>query len=110
MKKFIVMLIVYFILGIPFGFLDQQSKAAPEAPTIVSMKTKMGTVTFDHIIHSNKNECIVCHHSGVNVSCKTCHGVNSEILKVKKAFHKQCKACHKDQEVGPVKCKECHIK
>ena len=31
-------------------------------------------------------------------------------LSLYKAFHDNCKGCHKEQQKGPVKCIECHPK
>lgn len=84
--------------------------AQTNGPPEVTYSPKMGTVTFDHTKHQSTVDCATCHHTGEYISCKSCHGVKSEAPKAKNAFHKQCKNCHKEQKVGPTKCKECHIK
>lgn len=85
---------------------------AVDAPgsDIVLEGGKMGAVTFSHAKHSS-NECTACHHKGVDSgTCTSCHGVDKAAPKAKKAFHDQCKGCHKEMKAGPTKCKECHVK
>jgi len=84
--------------------------AASTGPKEIKYTPKMGTVTFNHAAHQNRTDCVTCHHTGDSAQCKSCHGVDSTAPKVKSAYHKTCKSCHKKLKKGPIKCKECHIK
>jgi hypothetical protein len=78
-------------------------------------------------------QCKDCHHvykDGKNVweegqavqKCSECHNVyklgkdlreaseDEKKLSLYKAYHDNCKGCHKEKEKGPVKCTECHAK
>ncbi len=96
---------------------------------------KYEAVTFPHAKHVTdyKISCKECHHvfrDGVNVwkegdpvqKCEGCHNVakTGKALReasaaekkrsLYKAYHTNCKGCHKAQKKGPVKCTECHAK
>ena len=87
---------------------------------------KKGPVPLSHKKHAEEYQaaCTDCHHEyadGENVwkqgdpvkKCADCHNPvkeEAEGLDLKKAFHDNCKGCHKKMGKGPVKCKECHIK
>lgn len=79
-------------------------------PTEVKYTPKYGTVTFNHTKHQSRADCVSCHHTGTNTQCKSCHGVEENTPTAKKAFHNQCKGCHKERKLGPKSCKECHKK
>ena len=80
-----------------------------------------------------KVQCKDCHHvykEGKNVweegqegkKCSECHNVyklgkdlreateEEKKLSLFKAYHDNCKGCHKKEKKGPVKCTECHAK
>lgn len=69
--------------------------------------------------HSEHNidygiECIECHHDigeGKDPRpCLNCHKINSvKILKLKNAYHKNCRDCHKEMG-NNTKCSDCHKK
>ena len=84
-------------------------------------------VTFTHLSHHRdyKISCASCHHryeNGENVwqpgdkiqKCNTCHKAKTEhgVVKLKTAFHRQCKSCHQTLVQGgtpaPIRCEECH--
>jgi cytochrome c553 len=106
MKKFLILLTVLMLL---FS-IATVVVAASKAPAEVKYTSKTGTVTFNHVTHQKLSDCATCHHTGDYVQCKSCHGVDQNAPKVKNAYHKQCKNCHKEMKKGPTKCKECHIK
>ncbi len=96
--------------------------AADSGPeTIEFPGGKKGVVTFNHKQHQEKFKCGECHHGpghsdyteGMEIKkCEECHNkemANKKLNKPMKAFHKNCKGCHKEQG-GPTKCKECHVK
>ncbi|MDJ0783225.1 MAG: cytochrome c3 family protein [Desulfosarcinaceae bacterium] len=80
---------------------------------------------FEHDAHNEAAEiedCAVCHHvydddgvlvedeSSEDSSCSECHGIADEgrIPNLRKAYHRNCKGCHREQGAGPVLCGECH--
>lgn len=77
------------------------------------LENKYGKVEFSHEKHSSL-KCQDCHHTLKEGEkspklCGECHKAEAEISR-KKAFHDNCKGCHKKMSQGPVKCKECHQK
>ncbi len=94
--------------------------------TIVLEGGKKGKVTFAHRKHQENIKCAECHHTkgadgkqapyteGMKIEkCSTCHNKdfpNKKLAKPMKAFHANCKGCHKAQKKGPTKCKGCHKK
>lgn len=98
-------------------------------------KILKGPVKFSHKKHAAdyKLACVECHHvykDGKNVwkegdkvqACKECHKMErteqdgATVYKLKNAFHKNCKNCHKElkkegKPTGPFrKCNDCHEK
>ena len=98
-------------------------------------KDKYEPTTLTHKKHATeyKIPCKDCHHvykDGKNVweegqavqKCSECHNVyllgkdlreateEEKKLSLYKAYHDNCKGCHKTQQKGPVKCTECHAK
>jgi hypothetical protein len=88
-------------------------------------------VVLDHKKHIEefKIKCKDCHHTlktdeETPKACKECHkptedtdvdGKKAVAAKynekgTKNIFHDRCKACHKEKEKGPTKCKGCHPK
>ena len=69
-------------------------------------------------------ECNVCHHvyddnnrlvedeSSEEQRCADCHQLVAAGRKppLMKAFHLNCKGCHKAQKNGPTMCGQCHVK
>lgn len=112
MKKMIVLFAVVAFVASTAVF------AIAAKPAKVELKGgKMGVVSYDHAAHEGKvADCTKCHHKGVTeesgpeAKCTSCHGVDAAAPKAKKAFHDQCKGCHKAEKAGPTKCKECHVK
>ena len=80
--------------------------------------------------HDNHNElaeiedCSVCHHgydenghlledeSSEDKRCSDCHGIEASGQQpaLMKAFHANCKGCHKAQKNGPTMCGQCHVR
>jgi len=98
-------------------------------------KVKYEPVNFSHKKHSTeyKVTCKECHHlykDGKNIweegqavqKCSSCHNVyklgkelreasaQEKKLSLYKAYHDNCKGCHKTNKKGPTKCTECHAK
>ena len=105
MKKMIVLLMVTaFVAATAFVAI------ADNGPAQIKLDAKMGAITLDHAKHQGLTECKTCHHTGENVSCKSCHDAKPDTPKSKDAFHKLCKDCHKGKDPAPTKCKGCHVK
>jgi len=104
MKKFLVLLAVFAIVGSALVAVAQD-----KGPAEVKLEAKMGTVTFPHEAHQALTDCKTCHHTGEYAACTSCHD-GTKAPKAKDAFHKRCIDCHKEQKKGPAKCKECHVK
>lgn len=80
--------------------------------------------------HDGHNElaqieaCNECHHayddngnlledeSSEDQSCSECHELEASGKKpgLMKAFHMNCKECHKQKKKGPVMCGQCHVR
>jgi hypothetical protein len=109
----------------------QATKAAPK--DVVLLKASLGTVHFQHKIHSEtrKIACEACHHANrpekpgtaPQEACSTCHTLTAQPpmkTKLQAAFHNPtasagtCIDCHRAQnakgKAAPVKCLECHKK
>lgn len=82
-----------------------------QGPEEVIFETTIGTISFLHIKHQGKiSDCSECHHKGIaEGKCTGCHGADKDIPKLTKAFHGQCKGCHRNSS-GPTNCKGCHTK
>jgi hypothetical protein len=93
-------------------------------PKEITYCVKYGDIAFDHAKHveAEKN-CNACHHAmkegETPKKCGECHLADEEkdgAPKRKKAFHDQCKGCHKKlHEEGKIEkkihlCKSCHVK
>jgi len=109
-----------FVVG-TFSAVAQSGKTPPKS---VTLKAKMGDVTFPHEKHNKdmKIPCKQCHHmmdkEKDKMACRDCHkeAAEGKTLSVKDAFHKTCKGCH-EQKVkedasskAPTQCKACHKK
>lgn len=109
----------------------QTAKAAPK--DVVLLKASLGTVHFQHKVHSEtrKIACETCHHANrpeklgtaPQEACSTCHTPTATPpmkTKLQAAFHNPtasagtCIDCHKAQnakgKAAPIKCLECHKK
>ena len=98
---------------------------AGSGPEVITLHAKKGDVTFQHHKHQGRTTCGECHHykgpDGKQVidekgehaqACDKCHNKefpNKKLNKPMKAFHKNCKDCHKKHK-APTKCSFCHKK
>jgi predicted CXXCH cytochrome family protein len=82
---------------------------------------------FRHDEHNERAEieaCNECHHlydengkrledeSSEDQRCSECHEPEASGRKpaLMKAFHTNCKGCHKEKKKGPVMCGQCHVR
>ena len=78
--------------------------AAPVvASDTITLKSKMGDVTFNHKVHGEKAGCKACHPS---------EPAAKFALGGKDPAHKLCGGCHTEKKAGPAanKCMDCHKK
>lgn len=127
-KPLIYILISIFTLmgaSISFPAAQPPDKVKIFNKSVYSKKRK-GLVRFTHKKHVEKYgaTCKQCHHNEkydrkVNSwkqgdpvqSCRACHKLEGapRMYKLQKAYHRQCKDCHKKQGKGPYKrCNDCH--
>ena len=82
---------------------------------------------FRHDYHNETaeiEECNQCHHvydddgkleedeSSEDQQCSNCHELKTSgrRLALMKAFHTNCKGCHKEKKKGPLMCGQCHVR
>jgi len=103
--KFFLPLVATCLFAVPVFALDP--------PRTVTMTSSQGKVVFDHEGHQAAvNDCTDCHHMGMENdkrACRSCHGVDRLIPRIKNAFHHQCRNCH-IKNGGPTACNACHKK
>jgi hypothetical protein len=132
MKSKLVTLFMVALTGLVF--LAVGALTAADVPEEVSIENegyksdKKGPVPLSHKKHVDEYgvACTECHHDyqdGKNVwkegdpvkKCAECHPMETKeaksagVDKLKNAYHKNCKNCHKEKGKGPFKkCTECH--
>ena len=134
----IIGLITALFFSLTLSQAKAEAPQSPDDVVIKSSiwKTKKYEDTkLSHKKHAEdyKIQCDQCHHvykEGKNVfkagdkvqKCEECHNVaktgkalreaspEEKKLSLYNAFHDNCKACHKKEQKGPVKCMECHPK
>ena len=92
MKRIVMLVVLLLFVASPVVAAD-----------MVTLKAKMGDVTFNHKVHSEQN------------ACKTCHPAEPPAkfaLGGKDPGHKLCQSCHTEKKAGPQasKCMDCHKK
>jgi hypothetical protein len=132
-------LISFTALGVCLVFLAIGGLMATEMPDYIELdkdvyqSNRKGPVPFEHLMHAEDYEvaCNECHHvyeEGKNVweegdpvqKCGECHDpseTKGDVKKLRLAFHKNCKNCHKKlvkegiSDAAPYrKCNDCHEK
>jgi predicted CXXCH cytochrome family protein len=90
------------------------SENVPETFALGHIAKIYEPVVFSHDAHTLMAEdCATCHHhseAGQTPSCNKCHGASKEsgIPGLKDAYHRLCMGCHREMEMGPTGCAECH--
>jgi hypothetical protein len=120
MKKLLLIFVTVAFTVVMGAMFLSAAPAAPEKVTVKEFQKKKPAVTFSHKLHADKFGCKECHHKwkggdATPQKCSECHKAKKEGKKpaAKKAFHKQCKGCHKKmkkagKKTGPTSCKKCH--
>lgn len=95
------------------------SENVPETYTLGRLAKIYEPVAFSHEAHTLMAEdCATCHHhseAGQTPSCDKCHQASSGTEEsgtpgLKDAYHRQCMGCHREMDMGPTGCAECHSK
>jgi hypothetical protein len=127
MKKKILLAFIFLALGLIFlisGHCQEDMRYVSADPFV---KPRRPPAVFRHVEHNELaqiEECYVCHHvyddngqlvedeSSEDQSCADCHALarsgNSPALM--KAYHANCKGCHKQKKKGPLMCGQCHVR
>lgn len=99
--------------------------ARDEGPVDMVLGTRgtRGRVPFPHRKHfewvtpsPGAEACITCHHTSQRGEtpdpCSSCHQMEAtaDAPSAEKAHHGTCKDCHREEQAGPRKCSECHIR
>lgn len=120
----IILILCVCILTATYAIGEKRGNASsveggPETCTLGSLAKIYESVTFSHEMHTLVAEdCATCHHhskAGQTPLCEKCHRPSSDprdskIPNLKDAYHRQCIGCHKEMEMGPTGCTECHAK
>jgi len=125
-KKILVALIVpLFTLVMLHSAHPQEDMVAIE--TDVFENPRRPPAVFRHDEHNERaeiEECNLCHHvydennrlvedeSSEDQRCADCHGLadSGKQPGLMKAFHSNCKGCHRAKKDGPLMCGQCHVK
>jgi hypothetical protein len=95
------------------------SAEVPESIILGDLAKTYEPLTFSHQMHSAiAEDCAACHHhsqAGQTPACAKCHKAStaskeSGVPALKEAYHGQCIGCHRDIEMGPTGCMDCHVK
>ena len=117
---FVIVSLLYFVSAYSqedMRLVDADAFESPRRPPTV----------FNHDEHNEMaeiDECYECHHvydeegklvedeSSEDLSCAECHELEASgrKLALMKAFHTNCKGCHKKKGKGPVMCGQCHVR
>jgi predicted nucleic acid-binding Zn ribbon protein len=137
MKK--SLLTFFVVIGVVLMFIGMGVLMATDIPDTIMIDNqgykadKKGPVKFTHKAHTvdHKVACTECHHkyeNGKNVwkegdpvkKCADCHSPlkkQGKVIKLKNAYHKNCKNCHKKlikagktKKAPFKKCNDCHAK
>ena len=127
MKKKVFLVFIFSTLGLIFlisGHSQEDMRYVSADPFV---KPRRPPAVFQHDEHNELagiEECYVCHHvydengkrvedeSSEDQSCSECHELARSGHKpaLMKAFHTNCKGCHKEQKKGPLMCGQCHVR
>ena len=121
---FVILAVLTSILSILAAAHSQEDMVNIEND--VFENPKRPPAIFKHDEHNELariEECNECHHvyedgqrledeSSEDQRCADCHDLedNGDIPGLMKAFHINCKSCHRQQKKGPLMCGQCHVR
>ena len=126
MKKHLLLFLTYTVT-LALLICPASSQEDMEVIEDVGLQKKQRPpAVFRHDEHNEMaaiEECNECHHvyengekledeSSEDQLCSECHKVNSPDDRpgLVKAFHLNCKGCHRTKKKGPIMCGECHVR
>jgi hypothetical protein len=127
MKKsavFLLVLVLSSLLVLVSAFSQEDMVVMDES---VFEKPQRPPAGFKHDEHNELagiEACYECHHvydddgklvedeSSEDQSCSECHDLQASDGKpaLMKAFHANCKGCHREKKKGPIMCGQCHVR
>jgi len=122
-RIFLFMLLMILMLAFVNAYSQEDMRIVDNS---AFTKAERVPSVFRHDEHNETAQieaCDECHHvyengtkladeSSEDQMCSDCHELESEDRKPSliKAFHLNCKGCHKENKNGPIICGECHVK
>ena len=127
MNKKILLIFILSSVSLIFLFSAHSQEDMQSISADAFIKPRRPPVVFRHDEHNELaeiEECYVCHHvydetgklvedeSSEDQSCADCHELARSGNKpaLMKAYHANCKGCHKQKKRGPLMCGQCHVK
>jgi hypothetical protein len=125
-KGLFVLLII--LSGFSFFILTANSQEDMQFINNVAFDNpQRSAAVFKHDEHNEQAQiesCNECHHvyddngnlledeSSEDLSCSECHELEHSEKKpdLMKAFHRNCKECHRQKKKGPLMCGQCHVR
>jgi len=125
MKKGICLLIAPLLVGVLLiPAFSQEDMVAVDSEGF--SKKQRPPAVFRHDEHNETaliEECSECHHvyenrekladeSSEGQGCWECHDETGSGNQpgLRKAFHTNCKGCHRQNKKGPIMCGQCHVR
>jgi hypothetical protein len=127
MNKKVLCIAVVLVAGLIFLISAHCQEDMQFVGNDAFVKTRRPPAVFRHDEHNEAagiEACSVCHHvydetgnlaedeSSEDQSCSDCHELARAGRKpaLMKAFHTNCKGCHKQMKKGPLMCGQCHVR
>ncbi|MCP4624432.1 MAG: cytochrome c3 family protein [bacterium] len=127
MEKKILLVFIFSTLCLIFLISAHSQEDMRSVSADPFVKPRRPPAVFQHDEHNGQagiEECHVCHHvygengklvedeSSEDQSCSECHELARSGNKpaLMKAFHANCKGCHKARKKGPLMCGQCHVR
>jgi len=127
MNKKVLLIFILSLTSLIFLFSAHSQEDMQSISADAFINPRRPPVVFRHDAHNETagiEECYICHHvydesgklvedeSSEDQSCSDCHELARSGNKpaLMKAYHANCKGCHKQKEKGPVMCGQCHVK
>ncbi|UCG04812.1 MAG: cytochrome c3 family protein [Desulfobacterales bacterium] len=127
MKKWPLILLLFVIVSVLFFVSAYSQEDMRLVNTDAFDSPQRPPAVFNHDKHNETaqiEECYECHHvydeegkrvedeSSEDQLCSDCHELETSgrKLALMKAFHTNCKGCHKEKGNGPVMCGQCHVR
>ncbi len=119
---FIGIAILFSCFAVISGFSQEDVVKVKDSAFGVRLRPPVKFLHEEHNEKAGIDDCTECHHvwengkkledeSSEDRECSECHMENGKTrMDLIKAYHDNCKGCHKENKKGPVMCGECHKK